>query len=49
VANLTAESILTKHFEHLYDFDEHLENIELDWLTNTKVTQLIDNETKKNK
>ncbi|CAJ0638874.1 1109_t:CDS:2 [Entrophospora sp. SA101] len=49
VANLTAESILAKHFEHLYDFDEHLENIELDWLTNTKVTQLIDNGTKKNK
>ncbi|KAG9299184.1 hypothetical protein G9A89_013832 [Geosiphon pyriformis] len=30
--NLTSKSIKRKIYEYLYDFDEHLENIELDWL-----------------
>ncbi|CAI2165907.1 12446_t:CDS:2 [Funneliformis geosporum] len=38
--DLVSSSIRNKHFEHLYDFDEHLENIELDWLNNTKVVEL---------
>jgi len=38
---LTAKSIRQKHYESLYDFDEHLENLDLDWLGNGEISALI--------
>ncbi|CAG8434094.1 5295_t:CDS:2 [Diversispora eburnea] len=38
--DLTSQSIKQKYFEYLYDFDEHLENIEADWLINSKIVDL---------
>lgn len=29
-------------FQHLHDFDEHLESLQMDWLKNSKVATLID-------
>jgi hypothetical protein len=46
---LVSSSILKKHFEYLYDFDEHLENIELDWLSNIKVVELAFEQNSKTK
>ncbi|CAG8505982.1 3564_t:CDS:2 [Acaulospora morrowiae] len=46
--DLISQSIQKRHFEHLYDFDEHMENIELDWLVNQKVESLeIENDKKR--
>jgi len=46
---LVSSSIRKKHFEYLYDFDEHLENIELDWLSNIKVVELAFEQNSKTK
>ena len=46
---LVSSSIHKKHFEYLYDFDEHLENIELDWLSNIKVVELAFEQNSKTK
>ena len=46
---LVSSSIRKKHFEYLYDFDEHLENIELDWLKNSKVVELAFEQNSKTK
>ncbi|CAB4443664.1 unnamed protein product [Rhizophagus irregularis] len=46
---LVSSSICKKHFEYLYDFDEHLENIELDWLNNIKVVELAFEQNSKTK
>ncbi|GBC06960.1 hypothetical protein RclHR1_07170001 [Rhizophagus clarus] len=47
--NLVSSSIRKKHFEYLYDLDEHLENIELDWLSNIKVVELAFEQNSKSK
>ncbi|CAG8670836.1 645_t:CDS:2 [Racocetra persica] len=40
IPSITSQSIFKRDFEVIYDFDEHLENIELDWLDNTKLIEL---------
>ncbi|RIA98120.1 hypothetical protein C1645_176215 [Glomus cerebriforme] len=49
IPKLVSSSIRKKHFEYLYDFDEHLENIELDWLNNFKVVELAFEQNSKSK
>ncbi|CAG8770737.1 2762_t:CDS:2 [Cetraspora pellucida] len=40
IPSITSQSIFKRDFEVIYDFDEHLENVELDWLANVKVIEL---------
>ncbi|CAG8829852.1 3175_t:CDS:2 [Gigaspora margarita] len=47
IPSITSQSIFKRDFEVIYDFDEHLENVELDWLTNTKLAELMHGDKKR--